>query len=45
LGAVRTAILSLAALCLVAGLAAGCGGSSTPREKYENCLSCGYNFR
>ncbi len=43
-GAARTAILSLTALCVVAGLAAGCGSASTPREKYENCLSCGYTF-
>jgi len=40
----RRMALPFAALCVVAGLAAGCGGASTPLEKYQNCLKCGYNF-
>ena len=41
---VRRVMLPAAALCLVAGLAAGCGSASTPLERYQNCISCGYDF-
>jgi len=37
-------LMSLAALGLVAGLAAGCGSASTPLEQYQNCIRCGYDF-
>ena len=42
--AARRILPPFAALGLVAVLAGGCGGSSTPLEKYQNCLSCGYDF-
>jgi len=41
----RRLALPLAALFVVATLTAGCGAASTPLEKYQNCLKCGYNFR
>jgi hypothetical protein len=41
---VRRVVLPAAALCVVAGLAAGCGAASTPLERYQNCITCGYDF-
>ena len=42
--AARRVLPPLAALGLLAVLAAGCGSASTPLEKYQNCISCGYDF-
>ena len=42
--AARYAVLPLGVLFLVASLTAGCGSASTPLEKYQNCLKCGYDF-
>jgi len=38
------AVVLLTVLFLVAGLTSGCGSASTPLEKYQNCLKCGYDF-
>jgi hypothetical protein len=43
-GAVRRAVIPVAALFVVAALTAGCGAASTPLEVYQNCLRCGYDF-
>jgi hypothetical protein len=37
-------IWPLAALCVIAGTTVSCGSASTPLEKYQNCLRCGYSF-
>lgn len=36
--------LPLVAVWVAASLTSGCGSASTPLEKYQNCLKCGYDF-